>query len=615
MRQIQYGNGTSTNYTYGQDLRLARIHTNKDSTNLQDLNYIFDKNGNITTLTDNLRSNIRAYVYDDLDRLTRAQNTPNPQGGYSTLYFQYDSIGNMTYKSDVGTMAYGVNGGPHAVTSAGGYNYQYDANGNMTLGKNKSLEYDVENRIIKVIQPDATTNFVYDGDGGRVKKSVTTSQGHNVTTYIGSLFEKNDYTDSGNQITQIKHIFAVAARVCSVKSVDNGPATADYYHSDHLGSSSVITDQNGQQVQHLEYAPYGSIVQNEGSDVTAYKFTGKELDSTGLYFYSARYYDPEIGRFVTPDTIVQAPYDPQSLNRYAYCRNNPLNYVDPSGHFWFIPAIIAIGKAIAVGAAIGSAIGGVIGGIGAAISGTSFWAGFGSGLLSGAISGAAGGAAWGVGAVGVGGIFGAKAMSFWGTKLALGAFSGASSGMAGAGFSGASISQGAMWGAVTGAAFTGVAISPVGQALGRGISKTGLGRFLNNVNSWVGSSYNDFIKSATPIASRINIRVEPADNIDPATGYRYVGPEEAAKAAKTGYAPNVDRYSKPKSVFYTPEEPLASASQAQNVYNLKDLPTHRMGLDTSKTTNIYGGNVAGGTGVEMITSEKIPVVDIQELGE
>lgn len=65
--------------------------------------------------------------------------------------------------------------------------------------------------------------------------------------------------------------------------------------------------------------------------------------------------------------------------------------------------------------------------------------------------------------------------------------------MAGAGFSGASIGQGAMWGAATGAAFTGVAISPVGQAIGRGIGRTGFGRFLNSVNNWVGSSYNDFM--------------------------------------------------------------------------------------------------------------------------
>jgi len=255
-------------------------------------------------------------------------------------------------------MLYGANAGPHAVTSAGSYSYQYDANGNMTSGKNKTLEYDVENRIIRITQPDAVASFMYDGDGGRVKVSRTADNETRTTTYIGSLFEKNDCADSGNQVTQIKHVFAGSTRVCSIESVDGGPADINYYHGDHLGSSSIVTDQNGLQVQHLEYAPYGTVACNEGSDVTTYKFTGKELDSTGLYFYSARYYDPEIGRFVSADTIIQAPYDPQSLNRYAYCRNNPVKYVDPSGHFfWAVIAFIA--KAFAA-ISIGSAIAGGI---------------------------------------------------------------------------------------------------------------------------------------------------------------------------------------------------------------------------------------------------------------
>jgi RHS repeat-associated protein len=62
------------------------------------------------------------------------------------------------------------------------------------------------------------------------------------------------------------------------------------------------------------------------------KFTGQRLDSTGLYYYNARYYDPVIGRFISPDTIVPNPANPQSLNRYSYCLNNPLRYSDPTGH-------------------------------------------------------------------------------------------------------------------------------------------------------------------------------------------------------------------------------------------------------------------------------------------
>jgi RHS repeat-associated protein len=159
--------------------------------------------------------------------------------------------------------------------------------------------------------------------------------------------------------------------------VDGGTPTISYYHSDHLGSSSVITDQTGAQVAHFEYTPYGALALTEPSTpnpVPRYLFTGKELDATGLYFYGARYYDPEIGRFITADTIVQAPYDPQSLNRYAYCRNNPLNYVDPTGH-WFWAICIAIFIGAATGAVVAAATGGNIlqGALLGAISGAVFW--------------------------------------------------------------------------------------------------------------------------------------------------------------------------------------------------------------------------------------------------
>jgi len=83
--------------------------------------------------------------------------------------------------------------------------------------------------------------------------------------------------------------------------------------------------------------------------------TGKEDDGTGLYYYGARYYDPEIGRFTQPDSYVQAPFDPQSLNRYAYCRNNPLIYIDPTGHFFgFIAAFLGFVAKVATAVSIAS---------------------------------------------------------------------------------------------------------------------------------------------------------------------------------------------------------------------------------------------------------------------
>jgi len=151
------------------------------------------------------------------------------------------------------------------------------------------------------------------------------------TIYIEGLYEK-----TGSTVT--KHIFAGANRIATVSLRGSEAAEAIYYHPDHLGSSNVITNASGAQAQLAEYKPYGTLSRDELANPQTdspvnYLFTGKELDSTGLYYYGARYYDPKIGRFITPDPLIQDLYDPQTLNSYTYCRNNPLRYIDPTGNY------------------------------------------------------------------------------------------------------------------------------------------------------------------------------------------------------------------------------------------------------------------------------------------
>jgi len=124
-------------------------------------------------------------------------------------------------------------------------------------------------------------------------------------------------------------VFAGNLRVAKITDT-----TLEYFHKDHLGSTNAISREDGTIIDEGEYLPYGlDRSSNALLQTSSYKFTDQEQDvGTGLYNYDARMYDPVWGQFVMADTIVPDMFNPQSLNRYAYCLNNPVRYVDPTGH-------------------------------------------------------------------------------------------------------------------------------------------------------------------------------------------------------------------------------------------------------------------------------------------
>ncbi|HMZ97187.1 MAG: FG-GAP-like repeat-containing protein [Nitrospira sp.] len=296
----------------------------------QDLRYVYGLNGNVNDIYDNLvpgGAGDQHLSYDGLDRLTLASGPYGTNGATASLTCTYDELGNLTFNSQVGTYAYPASGSssvrPHAVTTAGSNTYSYDANGNLTSGAGRSLTYNLENKPLTVVISGQTTTFVYDGDGGRVKKIAGTT----TTRYISKFYECDNTSCS-------RMVFAGGQRIATI----GASGSIYYYHTDHLGSSSVITDSAGAKAQAVTYFPYGATRTNNSTATPAidvpYKYTGKELDSsTNLYYYEARYYDPTLGRFLSADTLVPNPLDPQSLNRYSYVHNNPFKYTDPTGHF------------------------------------------------------------------------------------------------------------------------------------------------------------------------------------------------------------------------------------------------------------------------------------------
>jgi len=245
-----------------------------------------------------------SFTYDFLDRLTGVS------GPYSESY-TYDEIGNITSRNGV-DYNYDSNQ-PHAVDSIdGSTSYTYDANGNMTTRGSQTIGWDVENRVVSVT---GGASFVYDGDGNRVKK---TENGETIV-YVNQYYEKN--LDTGVVTTY----YYLGGWLVAMREGTN----LKYMHQDHLSSTSVMTDTSGDSLGAIKYLPFGET--RSGSVPTDKQFTGQRLDDTGLYYYGARYYDPLIGRFISADTIVPDSKNPQALNRYSYCINNPLSCIDPSG--------------------------------------------------------------------------------------------------------------------------------------------------------------------------------------------------------------------------------------------------------------------------------------------
>jgi RHS repeat-associated protein len=329
---IVHGNGLTTSFTYddyGQ--ALTRIGVGS----LASISYGYDALRRLTSMTSTgLPLTQWTYGYDTSSRLTSAVNAAD---GTKTQSFGYDTVGRMTSNSAVGSYGYGAPAHAHAVTAAGANTYAYDPAGRLTSGAGRTLTYYRTGTVASITSGRETTSFAYDGGGRRVKKTSVAG----TTIYVDDIYEVR-----GAQIT--KYYFAGSHRVA--KSVGT---TVTYLHGDHLGSTRLITNSSGQVAKRYEYAPYGQVIAeavNQTSD--SHQFTGQEADGeTGLLYYLSRYYDPALGRFIQPDSIVPNPNSPRDLDPYAYAYNCPVGYTDPDGH----APVLVIASALASAASIVSA--------------------------------------------------------------------------------------------------------------------------------------------------------------------------------------------------------------------------------------------------------------------
>jgi RHS repeat-associated protein len=365
--------------------------TNVDSTraldagnepqDFQHLVYTFDPVGNITHVenvlavppkTDQkglLGPVAQTFEYDDLYQLSAASGLLQYRVDRSqkyTLTIDYDELGNITRKAQNDVKVDVVDGRtietvddnttrtwvyeykstrPHAPSKVGPIKLDYDGNGNRKTEDGSSGEPDrkltwTEDNLLRKVEEGSNTaaSFLYDANGVRTQKK-TGSSGP-LSLYPNQYFTVRRSSSSSR--TPTKHIYLGDTRVAS-RTGDGSKPTYFFFHPDHLQSTEFVTDSKGVLLEREEYFPFGESWISHGDEPTSFhfKFNAKELDDeTGFYYFGARYYDPRVSQWASPDPMLasfmaSAPggggLTPANLGLYGYTWNNPVVLRDPSG--------------------------------------------------------------------------------------------------------------------------------------------------------------------------------------------------------------------------------------------------------------------------------------------
>jgi RHS repeat-associated protein len=315
--------------------------------------YTRDRVGHILTQTEGGGST--SYTYDALYRLTQA----NYPGTANDELFTYDKVGNRkTYTKgsltpNANTRYYNYTAGSNRLAevrigSAAGTlesSFTNDFEGRLTAQTGvgaKTLTWDAKGRLWTLSRAGAgSETYRYDPMDYRIGRS-------------GGSLGSRDYFLEGEHLEseyaggtlQAKYFRGVGTdELVAAWLVDTDGKLKPYlFHHDPLTSVSAVTGHNGGTTQSIKYSAFGQVQSSTGASPNRLKYTGREDDGTGLYYYRARYYDPAIGRFVSEDPIGFASGD---MSFYVYVGNNPVNATDPTGmvEAKLIPIVSQLGMA------------------------------------------------------------------------------------------------------------------------------------------------------------------------------------------------------------------------------------------------------------------------------
>ena len=297
--------GKVTSFEYDGNGRLTK--TSRADGSVEERTY--DANGRLVTIVDKNGENVinqKVYSYDEsgnvteisssdgttMDGLTSSEmkyNENNQLIEYNGEEVKYDADGNMIYGPLNGKMA----------------EFEYDCRNRLVSAGGISYEYDAENNRISQTENGAKTEYVVDSNSSSLTRILTAEKEGDTTYYIygiGLIAQEN-----GNEYL--------------------------IYHFNNIGSTEAVTNIDGEIVETFDYGPYGELL-SENKCGIMFLYNGElgvATDSNGLYYMRARYYNPEIKRFINQDVMTGSIVNTPTLNRYAYVNGNPISLNDPFG--------------------------------------------------------------------------------------------------------------------------------------------------------------------------------------------------------------------------------------------------------------------------------------------
>ncbi len=388
---VTYADTSTTSYTYDAGNRLIQIddsialtitrtydglnRSTSETTPQGSVNYTYDTAGRRTSMTVSGQPSV-VYSYDNANRLTQITQgaaivsfTYDNAGRRTSLTlpngvlveYVYDAasrlteitykqggtivLGNLTYEYDKNGSRIKIGGSfartgipqPISSTAYNAANHQttfgdktltYDNNGNLQTITDASgtttYTWNARNQLVGISGPGVNASFVYDGLGRRENKTINGSLTEFLYDGVNPVQETSGATVLANVLTGlgIDEFFA---------RTDVPAGTTSHFLPDALGSALALTDSAGAVQTEYTYEPFGITTATGAANTNPFQYTGRENDSTGLYYYRARYYHPVLQRFISEDPIGLKAGD---VNFYAYVRNNPVLFTDPSGEFW-----------------------------------------------------------------------------------------------------------------------------------------------------------------------------------------------------------------------------------------------------------------------------------------